>query len=112
MTRPSSLSGSSTTPQDADTNRCPSSSYAPRSAPRPVLEWDHAWADDRGGYEAPEHAELEARDMFQRVLSHWAMDVLRLKAAGIDRPTHADRTLPAFDALPLRHAAAPRRRAA
>lgn len=112
MNRPVPARCSSTTPSVADTNRCESGSYAHGHAPRPILEWDNAWAADPSGYEAPEHAELEARDMFQRTLASWAMDVLKLKAAGLDRPTRPDRTLPALDALPLRPASAPKRRAA
>jgi hypothetical protein len=112
MTGPHPTPRSSTTPLAADTNRCESGSCAPRPTHRPILEWDNAWSDGQGGYEAPEHAELEARAMFQRILALWAMDVLRLKAAGLDRPAHPDRTLPALDALPLRPAAAPRCRAA
>lgn len=112
MTSHHPASGSSTTPHAADTNHCERDSCAPIRPARTVLEWDSAWGGHSGAYEAPEHAELEARDMFQRVLAPWAMDVLRLKAAGLDRPTRPDRSLPALDALPLRPAAAPRRRAA
>jgi hypothetical protein len=32
-------------------------------------------------------AEAEARRLFQRVLAGWAMDVLALRRAGLDRPT-------------------------
>lgn len=104
--------GSSDPSQTVDTSSGLSDSCAPARPARPVLDWDSAWGGHSGAYEAPEHAELEARDMFQRVLAPWAMDVLRLKAAGLDRPTRPDRSLPALDALPLRPAAAPRRRAA
>ncbi len=112
MTGPIPTPVSSTHPHHADTNCCEGGSCAPGPSTRPILEWDNAWSNGSGGYEAPEHALLEARAMFQRILAPWAMDVLRLKAAGLDRPAHPDRTLPAFDALPLRPAAAPRRRAA
>lgn len=112
MTPHHPASGSSHPAPGVDTSNGPSGSCAPGRPARTVLEWDSAWGGHSGAYEAPEHAELEARDMFQRVLAPWAMDVLRLKAAGLDRPTRPDRSLPALDALPLRPAAAPRRRAA
>lgn len=32
-------------------------------------------------------AEAEAKRLFQRVLAGWAMDVLMLRHAGLDRPT-------------------------
>jgi hypothetical protein len=34
-----------------------------------------------------EQARQEAEAMFQRTLAGWAHDVLRLRAAGLDRPT-------------------------
>jgi hypothetical protein len=104
--------GSSDPAQSVDTSSGSSDSCAPIRPARSVLDWDSAWGGHAGAYEAPEHAALEARDMFQRVLAPWAMDVLRLKAAWLERPTRPDRSLPALDALPLRPCAAPRRRAA
>ncbi|MFU8830127.1 MAG: hypothetical protein ACNA8P_11940 [Phycisphaerales bacterium] len=112
MTRPHPATASSQPSQAADTNHCPSESCALRSTHRPILEWESAWGTEPGTYEAPEHALLEAREMFQRTLAHWAMDVLRLRGAGLDRPTHPDRSLTALDPLPIRPASAPRRKAA
>ena len=112
MTPSDPARASSDPAHEVDTNHGSSGSCAPSRPARSVLDWDDAWGGDPRAYEAPEHAELEARAMFQSVLAPWAMDVLRLKAAGLDRPTRPDRTLPALDALPLRPAAAPRRRAA
>lgn len=38
------------------------------------------------GWNAPAEAEQEARQMFQRFLAGWAMDVLELRRRGLDRP--------------------------
>lgn len=103
---------SSTTPQPADANHCSGHSCARHTTTRPIIEWDNAWGTEPNAYEAPEHALLEARDLFQRILPAWAMDVLRLKAAGLDRPTHTDRSRPALASLPIRPASAPIRKAA
>ena len=38
------------------------------------------------GHIAAEHARQDAQRMFQRTITAWAQDVLRLRAAGLDRP--------------------------
>jgi len=50
-----------------------------------------------------EQARQDARDLFQRTLEGWAHDVLRLRAAGLDRPTA--RTGVGLAATPLKRAA-------
>jgi len=39
------------------------------------------------GHISAEHARQDAEAMFRRTLAGWAHDVLRLRAAGLDRPT-------------------------
>jgi hypothetical protein len=43
---------------------------------------DHALSVDA------ELARLEAQQMFQKMLTGWAWDVLQLRRAGLDVPTH------------------------
>jgi hypothetical protein len=50
-----------------------------------------------------EQARQDARDLFNRTLQGWAHDVLRLRAAGLDRPSA--RTGQGALASPLKRAA-------
>ena len=53
-----------------------------------------------------EQARQDAEAMFQRTLTGWAHDVLRLRAAGLDRPTAREATSPHMaPAASLRRAA-------
>lgn len=64
-----------------------------------IARWPGVW--DRALDEA------ESRRMFQRTLSCWAVDVLRLKRRGLDAPVNRRSTT-----FPPAPASAPRRRAA
>lgn len=43
-------------------------------------------SDSGWEWNSPAAAELEARRMFHRTLSAWAMDVLALRKRGLDKP--------------------------
>lgn len=63
------------------------------ASPRPADD-DHAYAPAlgqeglpmNGAAERAERAVDDARRMYRRVLATWAMDVLALRAAGLDKP--------------------------
>lgn len=49
--------------------------------------------DLAGEWNSPAHAELEARRLFHRTLSAWAMDVLALRRRGLDTPRCLTRSM-------------------
>lgn len=77
----------SATADETVTDTCPPLPTAP-SGLAPGVLGGRGWE-----WNSPATAELEARRMFHRTLSAWAMDVLALRRRGLDKPRCLTRSM-------------------
>lgn len=70
------------------TEACAVASPTPSGLAPGVLSGGSGWE-----WNSPAAAELEARRMFHRTLSAWAMDVLALRKRGLDTPRCLTRSM-------------------